>query len=112
MRCIVERLFKVAVSTATEDLEVNPRSTQERIRWTRLLAFDATTATTYTEVGMKHGSSRYPAARAAAPAAHAGVDTDVPLELQGEWVPYARFAGATANDELHFIAFGYHVDET
>jgi len=110
MRCIVERLYKKAVSTSTEDLVANLRASEDKIRWTRLVAFDATNATTYTEVGVRQGTSLYPAAREGAPSAHDHVATDVPLELPGDWVPYARFAGATAGDDLYLVAFGYYVD--
>lgn len=107
---IVETRQIVSAAATWEEVALNPRSTQRRIRWTRLVAHCTTSKCDNIELGVKQGSTRYPLKVSGETDDPITVDTDVPIDVPGNWRPYARWGGSGSGDILVFLAFGYYVE--
>jgi len=110
MLAIVQRQYKVCDDTDAQILRMNANEVDRHVRWTQICSLDLTNATTRTEVGVCRSDDYYPLGGSAAPSAGDAVTSGVTVDLEGDWVPYAKFVGATESDELILVATGYFVE--
>lgn len=107
MITIVRSMSTVCSNTTSQDVVLDTRDPREQIRWTQIMGLDRTNAPTTLEVGLKRGSEFYPFNAETPGAAARCIKIDGTVTAPGDFVPCARFLGATSADKLELYAAGY-----
>lgn len=103
---IIRSMSALCTSGTSQDVQLDAWPYDICILWERVVGIDVDNTTTLTLVGLKRGGEFY-VARAATPgAAGRSIHTVAGVEATGEYVPCARFEGATVGDTLQLFAFG------
>jgi len=112
-RAIVDRVRTICTSAVTQDVTLNKPTQGWVYEWRRIVGVNRTGATDTIEVGVKNVGEFYCFESAAAGAVNLAVATDSNTPAPGEFVPCARFNGATLGDVLELVVCGYeNVDQS
>ena len=103
---IIRSMSAVCTSVTSQDVELDWRPREQAIRWSQIVAVDRTSAPTTLEIGLKRAGSFYILNAETPSAAARSVRMHGTVIAPGEFVPAARFRGATLNDVLELYACG------
>jgi len=103
---IIRSRSAVCTSATVQDVQLDAIRNGVHIRWKQVTGIDETSATTTCQVGFKRGTEFYPFRGGAIGAAHRSIRLWGDVHLPGEFVPCARFYGATLADTLLLTAAG------
>lgn len=103
---IIRSMSAVCTDETSQDVQLDNWPYQTRIAWCRIVGIDVDNAPTLILVGLKRGSQLYVARSGTPGAAGRSIHAITEVEASGEYVPCARFEGATADDVLQLFAFG------
>lgn len=107
MILIIRSLMELCINTTVQDVALDTRSERERICWTQIVGVDRDNAPATLEVGLKRGRQFVPCNADTPAAAARCIRMQGTVRGSGDWVPCARFYGATAADDLELYAAGY-----
>jgi len=78
----------------------------------RIVAMNATSASSFVEVGLRHSDKDYILEKQANVAAKTSVEVDNKIFAPGHYKPYCKVFGGSAGDLICLYIFGYYVDDT
>ena len=103
---IIRSMSAVCTNATVQDVQLDAIRNDMHIRWKQVTGIDETGAATTCQVGFKRGTQFYPLRGANIAAANRSVRLWGDVHLPGEFVPCARFYGATLADTLLLVAAG------
>lgn len=109
MSTIIGSMATVCSDETSQDVVLDMRPIEPEIRWTQITAIDDTSTATCIQVGLKRASEFYPFRGAAQGAADRSVSIRGTITAPGDFVPCARFLGATSGDKLLLYVAGQTV---
>lgn len=105
-RIIIRSMSKVCSNTTYQDVSLDTWPPDVVIRWTQIAGIDDSSAPTAIQVGLKRSSFFYPFRGAAPGAADRSVGIRGTVKAPGDFVPCARFLGASSGDVLQLYVAG------
>lgn len=111
VKSIVRSMSGVCSDTTSQDLVLDTRDPQEQIRWTQIVGIERTNAPTTLEVGLRRSRQFYILNAETPGAAARCIKMDGEVVAPGDFVPCARFLGATSGNVLELYAAGVVVED-